>query len=92
MAFTLRFKNLKMASKPVLVGASVKSLILATVVNTHDDFYWVGGFFESYLLKVWNTVSVATLSNKFKKVATQFAAETSDSEFLVPFQDRKSVV
>lgn len=59
--------------------------VLATVVNTHDDFFWVGGFFESYLLKVWNTVSVATLSNKFKRLAEQYTNETSDSGFLLPF-------
>jgi nicotinamide phosphoribosyltransferase len=59
--------------------------VLATVTNTHPDFYWVVGFFESLLLKVWNTTSVATLSHKFKRLATQFTKETSDSDFLLPF-------
>lgn len=60
--------------------------VLMTVTNTHPDFAWVVGFFESLLLKVWNTTTVATHSNKFKRLVTQAAKETSDSEFLVPFQ------
>lgn len=59
--------------------------VLATVTNTHPDFAWVVGFFESLLLKVWNTTSVATLSNKFKRTVDKFTAETSDSDFLKPF-------
>ena len=59
--------------------------VLATVTNTHPDFYWVVGFFESLLLKVWNTTSVATLSHKFKRIITEFTKETSDSDFLLPF-------
>lgn len=60
--------------------------ILCSVTNTHPDFYWVVGYIESLLLKVWNTCSVATVSLKFKRLVTRFAKETSDSEFLVPFQ------
>lgn len=59
--------------------------VLATATNTHPDFYWIVGFFESLLLKVWNTTSVATLSNKFKKAVVQYTKETSDSDFLIPF-------
>lgn len=59
--------------------------VLATVTNTHPDFAWVVGFFESLILKVWNTISVATLSHKFKRVVTEFTKETSDSDFLLPF-------
>lgn len=59
--------------------------VLATVTNTHPDYFWLVGFFESLLLKVWNTTSVATLSHKFKRLATEFTKETSDSDFLLPF-------
>jgi nicotinamide phosphoribosyltransferase len=59
--------------------------VLATITNTHPDFHWVVGFFESLLLKVWNTTTVATASYKYKKRVTKMAAETSDSEFLIPF-------
>lgn len=59
--------------------------ILASITNTHPDFHWVVGFFESLLLKVWNTTTVATGSFQYKKLVTKMARETSDSEFLVPF-------
>ena len=59
--------------------------VLATVTNTHPEFYWVVGFFESLLLKVWNTTSVATLSHKFKRKVLEKTKLTSDSDFLVPF-------
>lgn len=59
--------------------------VLVTITNTHPDFFWVVGFFESLLLKVWAPTTVATLSLKFKRLLTKCAAETSDSEFLVPF-------
>lgn len=59
--------------------------VLATITNTIDGFHWVVGFFESLLLKVWAPTTVATLSHKYKKLATEYAAKTSDSEFLVPF-------
>lgn len=59
--------------------------VLATITNTVPGFHWVVGFFESLLLKVWAPTTVATLSLKYKELATVFAAKTSDSEFLVPF-------
>jgi nicotinamide phosphoribosyltransferase len=59
--------------------------VLATITNTHPDFPWAVGFFESLLLKVWAPTTVATLSLKFKRLLTNCAAQTSDSEFLVPF-------
>lgn len=59
--------------------------VLATVTNTHPDFAWIVGYFESLLLKVWNTTSVATLSHKFKRLVVEKTKETSDSDFLIPF-------
>lgn len=59
--------------------------VLATITNTLPEFHWVVGFFESLLLKVWGPTTVATLSLKYKRLASEYAAKTSDSEFLVPF-------
>lgn len=59
--------------------------VLMTVVSTDPEYFWLGGFFESLLLKVWNTTSVCTLSHKYKKLATQYTKDTSDSDFLLPF-------
>jgi nicotinamide phosphoribosyltransferase len=60
--------------------------VLMTIRNTHKDFAWTVGFLESYLLKVWNTSTVATSSLGFKRLFTKYAEETSDSLFLIPFQ------
>lgn len=59
--------------------------VLCTIRSTDEKYFWLGGFFESLLLKVWNTTSVATLSHKYKTLATQYTKETSDSDFLLPF-------
>lgn len=59
--------------------------ILASITNTHPEFAWVVGFFESMLLKVWYPTTVATLSHKYKKLLVKYANETSDNGFLVPF-------
>lgn len=52
--------------------------VLMTITNTHPDFYWVVGFMESLLLKLWYTITVATCSYGYRKVVNQFFAETDD--------------
>lgn len=59
--------------------------VLATVTNTLPEFYWVVGFFESLLLKVWAPTTVATKSLQFKRIAKKYTDETSDADFLMPF-------
>lgn len=59
--------------------------VLVTVTSTDEKYFWLGGFFESLLLKVWNTTSVATLSHKYYKLAEDYTKRTSDSGFLLPF-------
>jgi len=81
----------KLGYLPVVIKAAPEGMVidnknvLATVVNTHPDFAWVGGFVESLLLKVWNTTTVATKDLKYKKLVVDFAQRTSDSDFLIPF-------
>lgn len=60
--------------------------VLMTITNTHPDYYWVVGFFESLLLKVWNTSTVASFDKKLKNLCTKFADATSDDNGHVPFQ------
>lgn len=62
--------------------------VLMTITNTHDDFAWCVGFLESYLLKVWNTTTVATSSLGFRRLFTKYAEETASPEAmgLLPFQ------
>lgn len=58
---------------------------LATITNTHPDFAWLVGFFESMLLKVWNTCSVATNSRKYYKLVRHYANLTCDNLDHLPF-------
>lgn len=60
--------------------------VLMTITNTHPDFAWTVGFLESYLLKVWNTSTVATSSLGFRRLFERYAEETSDAAAMVPFQ------
>lgn len=60
--------------------------VLMTIKNTHPDFAWTVGFLESYLLKVWNTSTVATSSLGFRRLFERYAEETSSAPGMVPFQ------
>jgi nicotinamide phosphoribosyltransferase len=60
--------------------------VLMTIRNTHPDFAWCVGYVESLLLKVWNTITVASYSLKLRKLVTKFARETCDDMTHLPFQ------
>lgn len=60
--------------------------VLMTIENTEPGFHWVVGFFESLLLKVWNTCTVASYSKKLKDLCVKYADETCDDKGHVPFQ------
>lgn len=60
--------------------------VLMTIENTVPGFHWVVGFFESLLLKVWNTCTVASYSKKLKMLCKKYADETCDNEGHLPFQ------
>lgn len=60
--------------------------VLMTIENTVPGFHWVVGFFESLLLKVWNTCTVASYSNKLRKLCKKYADETCDDAGHLPFQ------
>ncbi|MGY0040938.1 hypothetical protein [Pedobacter sp. NJ-S-72] len=54
--------------------------VLMTITNTHPDFYWVVGFMESLLLKLWYTITVATCSHQYRKIVTRYFNETDEVE------------
>lgn len=60
--------------------------VILSLTNTHKDFYWVPGFVESLLLKVWNTYTVATKSFELRCFMEKYAKETCSNNNLVPFQ------
>jgi nicotinamide phosphoribosyltransferase len=81
----LGYLPLKIRAVPEGTIVPIKN-VLMTVENTHPDFYWLVGFLESLLLKVWNTCTVASNSYRIKKAVTQFAEETCDDSSHAKFQ------
>lgn len=58
-----------------------------TVENTHDDFFWVVNYFETYLSNtIWPMCTSATTAHRYRLLFDKCAAKTGgDSEF-VPWQ------
>lgn len=54
--------------------------VLMTITNTHPDFYWVVGFVESLLLKLWYPITVATGCYAYREVVENAFAETVDAD------------
>lgn len=52
--------------------------VLMTVENTDDEFFWLTGWFESQLMRLWYPITVATQSYYIKKDVYQFLSETAD--------------
>ena len=60
--------------------------VLMTITNTEPDACWQVGFFESLLLKVWNTTTVASYSQKLYQLVLEYAHRTSENEDHLPYQ------
>lgn len=60
--------------------------VLFTIKNTHPDHFWMTGFFETLLLMVWNTCTVASYSRKYLNLCKDYAYKTCDNEDHLPFQ------
>jgi nicotinamide phosphoribosyltransferase len=60
--------------------------VLLTITNTEPDAYWQVGLFESLLLKVWNTTTVASYSQKLYQLVFEYARRTCDGEDHLPYQ------
>lgn len=52
--------------------------VLMTVETTDDEFAWVGSWFETQLLRIWYSITVATQSFQIKKDVYKFLSETAD--------------
>lgn len=53
--------------------------VLATVVNTDPNCFWLTSYVESLLLRVWYPITVATRSHAAKRVIRQWLELTSDN-------------
>lgn len=54
--------------------------VLMTITNTLPEFYWVVGFVESLLLKLWYPITVATGCLAYREVVEAAFADTVDEE------------
>ena len=46
--------------------------VLMTIRNTHRDFYWVVGFVESLVLKIWDVISTASCSFVYRQIVEKY--------------------
>ncbi len=61
--------------------------VLMTITNTHPDFYWVVGFIESLILKLWYSITVASCCRSYREMVDKAFSETvtPDLMFLKDF-------
>lgn len=52
--------------------------VLMTVESTDPRFFWLVGYLETFLERVWYPITVATVSFEAKKTILKFLNETSD--------------
>jgi len=82
------FKNhnrLPLKIKAIDEGISLATKnILMSVENT-DGFYWLPGFLESFLLKLWYPCSVATKSKLYHDLVSKYAKDTCDNSLHIPY-------
>jgi nicotinamide phosphoribosyltransferase len=53
--------------------------VLMTVETTSDDFFWLGSWFETQLMRIWYTITVATQSYQIKQNVYKYLVETADN-------------
>lgn len=75
----LGYLPLEIKAIPEGTKVPVKNALL-TITNTHPDFPWVVGYVESFLLKLWNTITVATVSNEYRAVVNTAFERTVDED------------
>lgn len=54
--------------------------VVLTITNTLPEFYWVPGFVESLLLKVWYSCSVASCSLNYREMVEKYFNLTVDED------------
>ena len=52
--------------------------VLMTITNTHPEFYWVVGFVESLILKLWYSITVASCCHKYRQKVDEAFDRTVD--------------
>ena len=64
-----------------------KQNALMTIKSTHPDFYWVPGFLESLIMKIWDAIASASCVFVYRQIVEEFYAKTvaDDQMFLKEF-------
>ena len=52
--------------------------VLMTVETTDPEFFWLGSWFETQLLRTWYAITVATQSYQIKRDVFRYLTETAD--------------
>lgn len=61
-------------------GVYPTSVPLITVENTHPDFVWLVGWFETQFLRVWYPTNVATISYEIKELIANYLEKNGTPE------------
>jgi len=81
--------HLPIKVKSLEEGTIIKEGIpLFTIINTHNDFFWVTNFLETLISTlIWKPVHSASLALAYKRLLTKYALETDkDNIGFVDFQ------
>lgn len=54
--------------------------VLMTMTNTHPDFFWVVGFTESLILKIWYSITVASCCYRYRGIVEDNFALSVDPD------------
>lgn len=58
-----------------------------TIVNTHEQFFWLTNFLETLLSNVlWHPMTSATIADEYRRILNHWAKRTSDSPDFVEWQ------
>lgn len=75
----LGYLPLEIKAIPEGTKVPVKNALL-TITNTNLDFPWVVGYVESLLLKLWNSITVATVSNEYRTLVDDAFNQSVDED------------
>ncbi|WOO88620.1 nicotinate phosphoribosyltransferase [Mollicutes bacterium LVI A0078] len=59
--------------------------VLMTIESTDPELFWLVGWAETLLMKIWYPTTVATLGYNIKQLITSFMEKTADTNDKVPF-------
>lgn len=61
--------------------------VMMTITNTIPEFYWVVGFVESLILKIWYPITVASCCHKYRRLVDEYWHETVEEGYAQFFRN-----